>query len=55
MPEPCRPPGRLAAVVESPAPGDVILAGPAVHVPVVSGDRVRIEIDGLSRLEVLIG
>jgi 2-keto-4-pentenoate hydratase len=45
----------LAAIGESLAPGDVILTGSAVHVPVAPGDHVRVEIDGLDRLEVVIG
>jgi 2-keto-4-pentenoate hydratase len=45
---------RLHAIGEKLRPGDFILAGSAVHVPVEPGQRVSVEIDGLSRLEVTI-
>jgi 2-keto-4-pentenoate hydratase len=44
----------LMAIGETLRPGDFILAGAAVHVPVSAGERVSGEIDGLSRLRVTI-
>jgi 2-keto-4-pentenoate hydratase len=45
---------RLSAIGETLRPGDFVLAGSLVHIPVGVGERVSVEIDGLSRLDVTI-
>lgn len=44
----------LAAAGESFAPGDQILSGSLVHVPIERGDRVRAEIEGLGAVGLSI-
>jgi 2-keto-4-pentenoate hydratase len=44
--------GLLGAVGQRLAPGDRILAGSLTHVPIVAGDHVVAEIDGLGRVEL---
>jgi hypothetical protein len=45
----------LAAVHEQLAPGDRIITGSIVQVPIESGDDVAAEIEGLGRVELAVG
>jgi 2-keto-4-pentenoate hydratase len=44
----------LAQFGEALEPGDRVLAGSAVHVPVAAGDHIRAAIDGLGHVEVTV-
>jgi len=45
----------LAAVGEAFAPGDLVITGSVIQVPVVPGDRVEADLGGLGRVWLSIG